>query len=454
MMPNKREAVPISYRVLLLGVFLTPFTRVLLIPGVGFSIGDLILIIGCALTLMDSRRVPNYNADALRVFLVPGLLIVLATLISALVNVRSRGFDTAALATQYTLTLIVLPTVMTRLNGLELTALAKAFAYGVAASVFLGLTIITFIPGLESTLRGLGYLFQVGNGRQGLFSGIGELSKMSSMTIPIVYWLVRHGRMKKLKAVATLVAVAMAIIVTRSASGFLTAVATAFTIAILHLVLRDKSQGVNGGGSSIQVMGLLAASAAGTAYIVSQFERLGFSYATDFTSRVTDPLSSGTLESVGSTQVRFTLISEAWAVIGKSPILGTGPGLYLENSQYGQGVHVVPLMLWAETGVAAMAGWVLLMLGALRLMTKHAKLRPTGTVAGLAVVIGIVASHISAPYMYGRALFLPLLLAIFLLVIPEGQVDIQVGDAAKVRPQRGEQGANQPEQGARNETSD
>lgn len=155
------------------------------------------------------------------------------------------------------------------------------------------------------------------------------------------------------------------------------------------------------------------------AFALRTMSARGLSFADDFTERVTRPLESGGVEAVGSARLREQLIDQAWQVIGQYPITGIGPGAYHQDALEGQGVHVVPLMLWAETGLAPAAGWVILVCGLAVAALAARRTDAAGSTALIGMLVAVLATHLTSPYMYGRGVFLPLIL-VSLLLSPRG----------------------------------
>lgn len=419
-------------RIFLLGVFLTPFTRILVIPGVGVSLGDVVLLLGGLLLLLKSST-SDGNGSRLWVPAIagPGIAIVVATLVSALVNQSASLQATAALASQYAVTMLFLPWVLSRQPFELVVRVAKAFVIGLAVSVALGMLIITYFPALEIQLIARGYMFAVGGERNGLFSGIGELSKMAGMSIPLVYFLTLRGRIALRTAGLVFGALIVALIVTRSGSGFVAAVATLAVLGFAHIALRPQFRGQAAQGITMKAAALLLVGVGVGVLAINQLDSAGGDYAAAFSQRVASPLASEGIDGVGSAQVRFRLMDESWRVIGEHPLAGIGPGLYLDESVYRQGVHVVPLMLWAETGLLAAAGWLWMVCVAAAGIFAAARRAPIAAVAALGVMTALVATALTAPYMYGRGLFLPFLLAVFLLGDRQGSDEAAVGEVER-----------------------
>ncbi|TFV92701.1 hypothetical protein E4P40_01990 [Blastococcus sp. CT_GayMR20] len=406
-------------RIFLAGVFLTPFMRVLVLPGVGFSVGDALLIAGALVVLFKRvpRRPPRRRSGVwFTVFAIPGALLVVGTLASALFNQMASSAATIALTSQYAVGFWLLPAVLTQQSEREIVSAAKAFLYGLAASVMLGLGILVFLPSLAATLTEQGWLISTYAGRQGLFSGIGELSRMAAAAVPIVYYLTVRRHITIRKAMLLLGTVGVALIITRSGSGSLIAIAAVAVVAVLHLLslplLRDQLQR----GVTVRVASALVAGLALMYGVVSEVDRRTAStYGQAFTERVTSPLRQGGVDSVGSAEIRLDLIDEGWRVVGDHMLTGIGPGLFIPESIYAQGVHVVPLLLWAETGILPLLGWIVFIVAVAAVALASRRKAPVAAVCALGVLTAFVGINLTTTYMYPRGFLLPLMLAIFLL---------------------------------------
>lgn len=406
-------------RIFLAGVFFTPFMRVLVLPGVGFSVGDALLIAG-ALAILLKRVLsspPRRRSGVwFAVFAVPGALLVVGTLASALINQMASLAATIALTSQYAVGFWLLPAVLTQQSEREIVSAAKALLYGLAASVMLGLSILVFLPSLAAELTEQGWLISTYAGRQGLFSGIGELSKMAAAAVPIVYYLTVRRHITIRRAMLLLGTVGVALILARSGSGTLVAIAAVAVVAVFHLLslplLRDQLQR----GITVRVAGALVAGLALMYGVVSELDRRTAStYGQAFTDRVTSPLRQGGVESVGSAEIRLDLIDQGWRVVGDHIPMGTGPGLFIPESIYGQGVHVVPLLLWAETGVLPFLGWIVFIIAVAAVGLASRRRAPVAAVCAFGVLTAFIGTNLTTTYMYPRGFLLPVMLAIFLL---------------------------------------
>ena len=408
----------IAWRIFLAGVFLTPFMRLLPIPEFGFSVGDAVLLLGGLGVLADRviHRVPRTRGPLwATAFVVPGFVVIVSVLFSAVLSQTASVSDVVALVTQYGVALVFLPIVLAQASDAQMVTAVKAFVYGLCASVAIGLAITTLAPAVATSLVARDYMVELATGRRGLFSGVGELSKMAAMCLPLIYFLAMRGYTTMRRTAVLLCALVAALIVTRSGLGSLAALAAVGAVAGMHFIFRSRLRGLLPGGLTGKAFLAVAAGLAGTAAVIRELDRRGDDYGSEFAGRITTPLTEGGLEEVGSGRVRQVLVAEAWDVISAHPIAGIGPGLYNAESAYHQPVHVVPLLMWAETGIVAILGWILLVCIVTITILRNAQIVPISAVAAVGVFAAFITTNLSVPYLYPRGLFLPLLLAFFLL---------------------------------------
>lgn len=398
------------WRLFLAGLFLTPFVQVVPVPGVGVSFGDLLLATGGLLLLLQPS--PE-RARAWWAFAATGWLLIGATMISALVNPTVGATDTLSLLGPYIVVLVVIPAALFSQPQDRLLTAALAFVTGIAASVVLGLAIVTFLPGLESTLAARGWLDVSVTGRLGLFSGIGELSKMSAMSLPLLYLLVRRGRIHSWTAGGALAALMVSQLVSRSGLGMATALVVATTLALGAVATRGR-HGPTAAPKSSRV-GMLLVGSAVTAVVAWQLAARGQDYGAQLTQRVYRPLAETGIESIGSGEVRVLLLQESWGVIGDHIFFGIGPGLYAKESAFHIAVHVVPMMLWAEIGLLGLLAWIGFVVALMAQVRSRFWMAPLEAVVAASVLVGFLVTCASLPYMHGRSLMMPILLAFALL---------------------------------------
>ncbi|MGY1724527.1 hypothetical protein [Blastococcus sp. SYSU DS0533] len=413
----------LAWRTFVVGVFLAAFVRVRPVPGVGISASDVLIIMGGLLLIGRGLTQPGTSERPGLPFRLAGMFIVGGVLVSGLVRFDAALLDIGSLAGQYWLVLMTIPGVLALLPVERRITTAKAFVYGVATSIAVGMALLTFVPAAYSQLLALGVMDAVGSGgaRPGLFTGVGELAKVAAMTIPLVYYLVVRGHLSFLRGGVLVAVLALGVVVTQAGSGAIVAVAGVGVLALMRLLVRKGGAQRNSG---VKVLAALSLAIVGFWYGLQGIDSgigSGGGFGQRFLDRVVSPLSDSGAAGVGSADLRITLAGEAWRLIGERPLLGTGPGLYRGSSDFDLGVHIVPLLLWGEIGMSGALGWLIVVLGVAVTVAQSLRRAPVAAVAGAAVLVTFIGTCLSATYFYPRPLVLPLLIVTSLMWDTEPQ---------------------------------
>jgi hypothetical protein len=136
------------------------------------------------------------------------------------------------------------------------------------------------------------------------------------------------------------------------------------------------------------------------------------------------------------------LIHEALDVVDDQLLVGLGVDQYRVKSELGAPVHDVYLLLWAEGGLPALIGWLMLP-QIIALTALWVFLRPGGRLIA-ATVLAVVAVFLLAAtgnaHMYGRFWVVPLHLCTALLMVSWARRRRLPPRAAAVRPGLGHGG--------------
>lgn len=391
-------------RLLYLAIFFSPYLS-LQIASTAVTMADLLLLAAVILLRPSPRFLHHRDRQIWLTFVLAGVLIVLGTVGSAVVNEQASILDTAALALQYGLTLVALPLVIVAQPPAVRTSLMRAYVYGLCSSVVVGLAVVELAPSITDSLKELGIL--VGRGREGLFTGVSRLSKMAAMAIAMTVGLARTREIGAILTVTCLAIAAMAIIVARSASG----VVAGGVVALLLVPLL-----ATGGGHADR-----AARSARIAIAVLMIATVGWAwlsvdegggYVEQVRDRVFEPVASGGLEEVGSFEHRRALNREAIGFISTNPVLGIGPGVYIERTDLGNNAHNVFLLMWAETGVVPVAAFSVMLVLLARVRQGNTT-TTTARMTNLAVLAGFVVGCLTSTYFYPRGFVAPVLITAF-----------------------------------------
>src|SRR3546814_16856122 len=113
------------------------------------------------------------------------------------------------------------------------------------------------------------------------------------------------------------------------------------------------------------------------------------------------------------------LIREAWGIVEDTMIVGLGVEQYRTISFADTPVHNMYLLLWAEGGLLALLGWLLLMtISALVAIGVYQYDRQAAAL-GLSVLATFLIFSTASPHMYARVWLVPLMLA---LTVVSGQM--------------------------------
>lgn len=398
-----------AWRIFLVGVFLTPFALVRPVGGIGFSVGDVFLVVG-SLTLLATTPARR-GADWW--FALPGFLLISAAAVSALLNGATTTRDVATVVAQYAMVLMLVPIALARQPRERVVHAIVALLWGFAVSVLVGLLLLWRGLGYYTALLEEGWLVSAA-GREGLFTGVGELSKLAALCIPLIYFVAVSGWQSPARSALLLGTVLAALILSRSAAGVIAAVVAAVVVAVGHLALRRPIRAEHPPHARGRVLLALGLGVLGGLYAVRRLDESGADYLAEFEARVSVPWGAQGLGSVGSAEVRELLVRESWDVIGQHPLIGVGPDQYAQVSQYRTSVHVVPLNLWAEVGLVGLLAWVLLFSVCLLGVLASARRDPLAAVATTGVLAAFLVACLSLPYMYGRVIALPVVLGCLL----------------------------------------
>lgn len=241
--------------------------------------------------------------------------------------------------------------------------------------------------------------FITGARRLGSFLGDANWNGMIiAMTMPLLLYL---GYSRHLSAFTTLVTGAVLVWGLVLASSF-TGFSTAICASLLFMVVAGGLRGS---------LRLLAVAAGG----LFLFWAAGGELPSVFQKRVLTAFESGDLSQAGTFTGRMELIREAWEIVEEVQIVGLGVDKFREASVQGEPVHNMYLLLWAEGGVFALLGWVLLLLvmlvASLRCLLTDRQL----AALGVSTILTFVINSVAAPHMYARLWVMPLHLSMGLV---------------------------------------
>ncbi len=310
----------------------------------------------------------------------------------------------ALLFAQYAFVLLCVPVALLGRTHGSLIGALMGYAWGVAllTLIALGLTVVS--PGLAI---GSGALS--GSGRLAAFVGNSNAySRQAGMAALVLFWATdRHAfsagnsvlasRVMRLVNVGGLLVVGIGAVLAQSFGGLL-----ALSGGLLLVALLSRRLG------TLVVSGGVFATATALALLVASTRA-----DLPISSRLVRDLSRGDLTSTGNFNERAELKRAAWTQIERSPWRGLGADRFRESTDTGQGAHDTLLLIWAEGGAPALAGFlgVLVLLGVV-----HIRALAAGDADhSIGLAIGIYALFLLAlvvnNHVYARGLMVPVLLA-------------------------------------------
>ena len=140
-----------------------------------------------------------------------------------------------------------------------------------------------------------------------------------------------------------------------------------------------------------------------------------------FVNRVGNAIGNGDIDQAGTFVGRMALIREAWSIVDHHMFIGLGADQYRVVSVYQAPVHNMYLLLWAEGGLVAMFGWILMQAVMLAAAVKAYPRDHVAAALTLSVATTFLISSTASPHMYARLWSVPILLAMAVSI--EAMVD-------------------------------
>jgi hypothetical protein len=377
-----------------LAVFLSVFPS--LRPGdLFFTYGDMVFCLSGALLLLSGRL----RLAPMGPLTVPWLL-AFAVLSGALI-VSSLLGDAPERALivlgQYAFAYVLLAYIVVRTDEPVVDILIKTFVLGMVCVNAYGL-VVYYGDGDES-LR-----FVTGSGRLASFmDNPNTNANVIALTLPLVLYLGFARKWRLAYVLGSFALLAWALVAASSVGGLLWSLAG---IAVfLALTIKWRA---------------LVAIAIGVAVAVPLFNTYGEALLPEtFQARVLSAAQSGDMSDAGTFSFRMSLINEALDLVGDRLLTGVGVDQYRVQSKFGAPVHNAYLLLWAEGGLPALIGW--LMLPQILALTALCVFRQPGgrliTATVLAVVVVFLLDATGNAHMYGRYWTVPLHLCTGLLMV-------------------------------------
>ncbi len=386
-----------------------------------FTLSDLIFALSAVLMLLSGR----FRLAPLGPMMVPWMcaFAVLCTglIVSSLLGAAPQRV--LIVLGQYTFAYILLAYIIVRTDESIVDGLIKTFVWGTVCVNVIGLLI--YFTGADEQFR-----FVSGSGRMASFMGNPNANaNVIGLTLPFVLYLWFAGKWRLPYVLGTLAVLAYSLLASSSVGGLLWTLTGLAVFLALTLNWR-----------------IVAGIAVCLAIAVPLLADLGTSILpAAFQDRVLGAVESGDMSQAGTFSYRMGLIYEALDVVGDQLVVGLGADQYREQSASGNPVHNIYLLMWAEGGLPALIGWLMLP-QIIALSALWVLVRPGGRLIAattLAVVVVFLLAATGTAHMYGRFWVVPLHLCSALLMVawsgrrlaaPRAPATRQRGRRARRRP--------------------
>lgn len=400
-------------------IFLAP-ANFLRHPSVYITLGD-VFTFACLAFMLLRRTIPSRPFDSSTPIWIFGLmLLVSGLLVSSITTGDSlRGI---IVSTQYFTAYFIVPLVILQRPPWQLSILIKTFVLSVVIMGLHGIYLI-HIDGEVYTR------FVSGSGRLKSFvERENECASVFAMTFPLLFWLVGMRYIRPAIFLICFTIFAYGIMLTGSNTGLLGMLYACFVyLALTSLTSLRRLILVVVGSTALVFLLSLVWGALGRKVLPPVFQQ-----------RVLGALQSGDLAQAGTFTSRYELILEGLEMVENSILLGVGADQYRLLSKLGHVVHNAYLLIWAEGGLFAMMGFVLLILAALSIAPGAIR-REGGRLAGICTFSSVSLFALlvnSVPHVYGRFWAVPLFLGVATSLAQSQKTDAQTlgSEAAIDRP--------------------
>ncbi len=142
----------------------------------------------------------------------------------------------------------------------------------------------------------------------------------------------------------------------------------------------------------------------------------GYQMPEIFAKRVAPALQTGDLDSAGTYDDRADLIAEAWDHAEQTAIIGMGVDQYRKFSAHGQPVHNMYVLLLAEGGIVALAGWIGIVVALIAIPLSRLARHRVETALCLSTIMVFQAFTMASPHMYARLWMVPVFMSVGLVL--------------------------------------
>lgn len=363
-----------------------------------FTVSDAFFMMGLY-TLVIRGRIPLEPLRFFTPFWIAGFAMVAVGLLIGSISCPTP-LRWLIVAGQYLFAWVVLPMILLRRGEKATVALLKAFIWGVfAMNLFGAFMVFTYHGSFSQAHDLLGRNFITGDHRLGAFVGDANWDgAMLAMAVPMVFFLRSKQEIGNILASIWLAVLVLGVVLTASFTAFIDCVAA---IAIFFAA----------GGIRVQPRTALLVTAILALASILYFGN-GGTLPQIFVNRVGNAIGSGDIDQAGTFVGRMALIREAWSIADHHLFIGLGADQYRVVSVYQAPVHNMYLLLWAEGGLIAMFGWVLMQAVILAAAVKAYPRDHVAAALTLSVATTFLISSTASPHMYARLWPVPVLLAL------------------------------------------
>jgi len=303
-------------------------------------------------------------------------------------------------AGQYLFAYIILPMIMLRRSEEQTVAMLKAYVWGVfAMNLFGAIVYFTYTGSFDDARKLFGVDFLSGGRRLGAFTSDANWNgAVLAMAIPVVFYLRAKERVGDLLALAWLGVLGMGVLLTASFTAFMgSAAAVLMFMAVGGIRFRPRTWMMLGAAAVLAI---------------AIFFETGAQLPATFVERVGNAITNQDISEAGTFEGRMALIREAWGLVEQHLFVGLGADQFRVASIYSAPVHNMYLLLWAEGGLLAMFGWMLMMAVLLAVGIKSYARDRMATALTLSTATTFLIATTASPHMYARLWSVPVVLAL------------------------------------------
>jgi O-antigen ligase len=363
--------------------------------GVFLTYSDMLFCLSAVLLLLSGRLRLAPMGPLTVPWMIGFALLSIGLIVSSLLGAEpARALPVLG---QYAFAYVLLAYILVRTDESVVDSLINAFVLGTLCVNAYGLAV--YFGGVDETFR-----FVSGSGRlTSLMGNPNANASVIALTLPLILYLWFAGKWRLVYALGSLAILAYALVATSSVGGLLWSLAGVAVFIALTINWR-----------------VLVGLAICVAIAIPLLGKYGSSVLPEtFQARVLGAAQSGDMAQAGTFSYRMGLIHEALEMVDDRLVVGLGADQYRAKSGFGAPVHDVYLLLWAEGGLPALIGWLMLpqiiALSALWVYTRPSGRLIAATTLAVVAVFLLVAT--GTTHMYGRFWVVPLHLCMGLLMV-------------------------------------